>query len=385
MQNKGLVKLFGLLFGLVSIYSLSYTFVTNKVEKEAAAFAATKIADTEDAFKSKRDSVTSIYLDSIGNTEIFGYTSYNEAKEKELNKGLDLKGGINVTLQISVKDILTGLANKTKNPIFGKALDAADVASKNSDKTYLDLFFEAFDTLKGSSKLSDPEFFGNLTLSEDINNQMTDAQVQPIIRTKIDESIESAFEVLRKRIDGLGVTQPNIQREGTSGRILVELPGAKDIARAKNLISSTAQLEFWETYPPNTPSLTSFLIQANEELKSILDIKQDTTSVEETNEDNDDNIDDLLSDADEEDAANLEVNPLLDILSFGSADTRAIATAAVKDTAKISSYLKNPRIIRLLPADIKFTPIERISQELVAMWLAMRVHSSIVEADQLWG
>ena len=172
---------------------------------------------------------------------------YNDAKGKE-RKGLDLKGGINVILQISVRDILKGLAENSKNPVFNQALNEADVLQKSSDETYIESFFTSFDNVKGESdKLADTNIFANRTLSEEINFDMTDEQVQPIIRRKVDESIISAFEVLRKRIDKFGVTQPNIQRLGSSGRILVELPGAKDVDRVQNLLQSTAQLEFWET------------------------------------------------------------------------------------------------------------------------------------------
>src|SRR5690606_37280751 len=256
-----------LMFGLVSIYQLSYTFITSKVEKDATVFATDRISETEADYLEKRETLKANYLDSIGNNSILGYTTYNEAKKKELNKGLDLKGGINVTLQISVKDLLKTLANDSNNPIFNKALADAENASKNSDAPYIELFFQAFDKIKGETKLASPDIFANKNLSDVINFQMSDEQVKPIIRTKIDESVVSAFEVLRKRIDGLGVTQPNIQRVGKSGRILVELPGARDIARSQDLLSSTAQLEFWETYKQSNPSLGAFLQAANERLK----------------------------------------------------------------------------------------------------------------------
>src|SRR6056297_3595540 len=292
MQNKGLIKLFALLFGLVSIYQLSYTFITSKVENEAEAFAISRISESEDDYISQREAVEARYLDSISENTILGYTNYGEAKKKELNKGLDLKGGINVTLQISVKDILKGLANNTKNPVFNKALADADQASTSSDDTYLELFFEAFDNIKGETKLASPDIFANKGLSDDINFQMGDEEVKPIIRRKIDESIVSAFEVLRERIDGFGVTQPNIQREGNSGRILVELPGAKDINRAQELLSSTAQLEFWETYPQSNQSLGNFLVNANERLKDILEPQATEEEVSKPESE----IDSLLSD-----------------------------------------------------------------------------------------
>ena len=350
MQNKGLIKLFAFLFGLVSIYQLSYTFITAKVEKDAALFATSAVSPSEEDYVAKREGVEAIYLDSIGANPILGYTSYDDAKKKELNKGLDLKGGINVTLQISVKDILKGLADNTKNPIFNKALADADVASKDSDETYIDLFFEAFDNIKGDAKLASPDIFANKGLSDEINFQMTDDEVKPIIRRKIDESVVSAFEVLRERIDGFGVTQPNIQREGNSGRILVELPGARDIARAQDLLSSTAQLEFWETYEPGNQSLINFFIQANDRLKTLVEDTEEDAVVKEESE-----IDSLLSDVTQDslDVAT-ERNPLFEKLQL-SGPGFAVGIAAIKDTAEIGSYLRMPEVRRLLPADVQFT------------------------------
>jgi SecD/SecF fusion protein len=349
MQNKGLIKLFALLFGLVSIYQLSYTFFTSKIESDAEAFAAMKIPSTEEDYVSKREILEASYLDSIGKNPILGFTTYEDAKTKELNKGLDLKGGINVTLQISVKDILRGLAANTKNPIFNKALADADIASKNSDDTYIDLFFDAFENIKGDAKLASPDIFANKGLSDEINFQMSDDEVKPIIRRKIDESVVSAFEVLRERIDGFGVTQPNIQREGNSGRIVVELPGARDIARARDLLSSTAQLEFWETYEPGNQSLINFFIQANNRLKDIVVPEEDDLVKEESE------IDSLLSDV-AQDSLDLttERNPLFEKLQLNGPGF-AIGIAAIKDTAEIGGWLRMPEIRRLLPAEVQFT------------------------------
>lgn len=352
MQNKGLIRLFAILFGLVSIYQLSYTFIASKLEKDAEAYAVSRISEAEDDYVAKREALEASYLDSIGDNTVLGFTSYEDAKKKELNKGLDLKGGINVTLQISVKDILKGLANNTKNPVFNKALADADNASKSSDQTYLELFFEAFDNIKGDTKLASPDIFANKGLSDDINFQMSDDEVKPIIRKKIDESIVSAFEVLRERIDGFGVTQPNIQREGNSGRILVELPGARDIARAQELLSSTAQLEFWETYSQNNQSLGTFLVNANERLKEILKPEQAKEEVSKPESE----IDSLLSDV-AQDSLDMtqEANPLLGKLIPANPGSHAIARAMVSDTAEIGGYLRMPEIKRLLPNDIQFT------------------------------
>ena len=357
MQNKGLIRLFALLFGLVSIYQLSYTFITSKIESDAEAYAAAMVASEEEDYVARREQVEAQYLDSVSKNPILGFTSYEDAKKKELNKGLDLKGGINVTLQISVKDILKGLANYSKNPVFNKALSDADAASKSSDETYLELFFEAFDQIKGDTKLASPEIFANKGLSDEVNFEMGDEEVKGVIRRKVDESVVSAFEVLRERIDGFGVTQPNIQREGNSGRILVELPGARDIARAQDLLSSTAQLEFWETYEPGNQSILNFFIQANEELKSIVETTE--TPVKEESE-----IDSLLSDV-AQDSLDLttQSNPLFEKLQL-SGPGFAVGLAAVKDTAEIGNWLRLPQIRRLLPSEIQFTKFlwERPSQ-----------------------
>ena len=358
MNNKGLIKLFALLFGLVSLYQLSFTFITSKIESDAEAYATTVVPASEPGYVAQREQVEARYLDSVSKNPVLGFTSYEEAKKRELNKGLDLKGGINVTLQISVRDILSGLANNTKNPVFNKALANADLASKNSDATYLDLFFDAFDEIKGDTRLASPDIFANKGLSDEVNFEMTDDEVKPIIRRKVDEAVISAFEVLRERIDGFGVTQPNIQREGNSGRILVELPGARDIARAQDLLSSTAQLEFWETYEPGNQSLLNFFIQANEELKSIVKTEQAPEAKPESE------IDSLLSDV-AQDSLDLssQSNPLFEKLQL-SGPGFAVGVAAIKDTAQIGEWLRMPRIRRLLPQDVQFTKFmwERPSQ-----------------------
>ena len=348
MQNKGLIRLFALLFGLVSIYQLSYTFITSKIESDAEQHAAAMVSADREDYVAQREQVEARYLDSVAKNPVLGFTTYEDAKKKELNKGLDLKGGINVTLQISVKDILRGLANYSKNPVFNKALADADAASKSSDETYLELFFDAFDQIKGDTRLASPDIFANKGLSDEVNFEMGDEEVKAVIRRKVDESVVSAFEVLRERIDGFGVTQPNIQREGNSGRILVELPGARDIARAQDLLSSTAQLEFWETYEVGNQSLLNFFIQANEELKSI--VERDETPVKAESE-----IDSLLSDV-AQDTLDLgaQSNPLFEKLQL-SGPGFAVGMAAVKDTAEIGSWLRMPRIRRLLPTEIQFT------------------------------
>ena len=350
MQNNGLVKLFAFLFGIVSIYQLSFTFIASNQEAKAKAYAQQMIAEDQEDFIALREIAEVQYLDSIGGQSLYGFTSYNDAKGKELNKGLDLKGGINVILQISVRDILKGLADYSKNPVFNQALDEADVLQKNSDDPYVESFFVAFENIKGSTNLADPDIFANRTLSEQINFEMSDEEVRPIIRRKIDESIISAFEVLRKRIDKFGVTQPNIQRLGTSGRILVELPGAKDVERVKNLLQSTAQLEFWETY--KNEQFFAFLNQANEVVKEI----EAATVATEEEKSEDSAIDDLLADVEAQDSITPSAaNPILDLVrGYGYQGGPVLAQFAKKDMEKVQAYLDHPEVRKLLPANLRY-------------------------------
>ena len=174
MQNNSLIRVFGVLFAIVSIYQLSFTFITSNVEKQASRYASQIVSEDENNYLEVRDKKANAYLDSIGNNPIYGFTSYNDAKEKELNKGLDLKGGINVILQISIRDILSGLTENTKNPQFNEALDLADQLQKSSDEPYIESFFEAFDQIKSGEKLASPGIFANRTLSDEINFEMSD-------------------------------------------------------------------------------------------------------------------------------------------------------------------------------------------------------------------
>lgn len=352
MQNKGLIKVFAILFALVCIYQLSFTFIASNVENDAEEFAEQRIGEDVENYISERQSLEEVYLDSIGNEEIFAGITYNSAKDKELNKGLDLKGGINVTLQISVKDILKGLADNTKDPAFNQALAEADKAQTNSQETYLDLFFNAYDNIP-DARLASPDVFANKTLSDEINFEMTNEEVKPIIRRKIDESITSAFEVLRKRIDKFGVTSPNIQRLGNSGRILVELPGAKEIDRVKNLLQSTAQLEFWHVYKSN--EFQNFFVQANQLLKDMVAEKEEVTEEVDTTEASQSEIDELLASAEDTTEAATQNNPLFDLMAApGFQGGPVLATFNIGDTAKVNQYLKMPQVRSLLSGDQRY-------------------------------
>ncbi|MEZ4797440.1 MAG: protein translocase subunit SecDF [Flavobacteriaceae bacterium] len=359
MQNKGLVKLFALLFGLVSIYQLSFTFKVNQIEKQAKEIAVSKIADTEADYDAKRGIEETRYLDSLTTEPVFNigvadYT-YKEVKDKSMNLGLDLKGGISVILQISVQDILKGLANDSNDPVFNKALADAHELQKDSQNTFLEDFFIAFDAIKGDTKLASPDIFANRDLSEEITFEMTDDEVKPILRTKVDESIVSAFEVLRKRIDQFGVTQPNIQRLGTSGRILVELPGVKDKQRATELITTTAQLEFWDAFPGE--SFLPFLVQADGVLKDIVDVDTTTTEAEPQDTENteSDQISDLLGETSTDTTAVTVTNPLIDLVrGQGYQGGPIVALFEAKDKEKVNEYLNMPQVRALLSAEQRY-------------------------------
>ncbi len=357
MQNKGLIRLFAIVFGLVSLYQLSFTWVAKNVEKDAVIYAE---SNSVDANPTELKILERQYLDSVANLPAFnlGFTdfTYNEVKEKEINLGLDLKGGINATLEVSVRDILQGLSNNSKNPVFNEALVNATKAEKNSDKDYFDLFLDAFqEASKGTVKLSDPTIFGNKSLKEKINFKMSDDDVIPILKEEVKGSISTAFEVLRNRIDRFGVTQPNIQQEGESGRIIIELPGAKDIDRVRKLLQSTAELQFWEVF--TNQDLAQFFVSANTTLADIIKSEEELTSTEETTT-ADDNIDDLLGEV--KDSVNVEAqNPLFSKLFVRFPQSQndissILASASVKDTAVINEYLTKKEVRSLLPTEMKY-------------------------------
>ncbi len=357
MQNKGLIKTFAILFGLICVYYLSFTWVDNKVENDAKVFA------NGDAVIEKA------YLDSVANAPVANYLyadyTHSEIQDKAINLGLDLKGGINATLEVSVKDILTGLSNNSKNVVFNKALEAASAAQKGSDQNYLDLFFEAFkNESKGTVKLSDPSIFGNKSLKDKINFKLTDEEVEPILLEEVKGSISTAFEVLRNRIDRFGVTSPNIQRIGESGRVLIELPGARDIDRVKKLLQSTAELQFWEVFD-NTKT-ANFFVQANTKLAEILkpeteaviDTTNITSSVIDSTSTDGSQIDDLLGKV-QDSVDTKAANPLFSIMypsipQDQSQRSSSIGSASVKDTATVNQYLAMKEIRALLPNDMVY-------------------------------
>ncbi len=341
MQNKGTVRLFAILFGLICLYYLSFTWVGNNIDD--------KVANIEGK-KEKKE-----YLDSLKVNYLTTDYTYKEIKDRSINLGLDLKGGINATLEVSVKDILKGLANQSKEPIFNQALEKASEMQKDDQGSYFDLFIRAFDEVsQGKIKLGNPKIFGNKALSDKINFKMTNAEIAPILRAQVDASIGTAFKVLRNRIDRFGVTQPNIQRIGKTGRILIELPGAKDIDRVRTLLTGTAKLQFWEVF--TNQELFSFLLQANQKLADVVKptekVKEDIAK--ETDSTKVDDVDKLLNGEKDKETLKAE-NPLFSILQLNQSQASGIlGSAKVDDIEKINNYLSKKEVRSLLPSELRY-------------------------------
>lgn len=338
MQNKGLIKFFAIIFTIACIYQLSFTFVANGIIKDAKEFA-------------KGDSQKELnYLKSLKKKEVFnlGFASftYEQIEKQQINKGLDLEGGINVTLEVSVKDVLKTLSNNSKNPTFNRALERA-TKDRKGNQDYLDAFFDAFAAeSNGTIKMASAEAFYNRSF-EEVQLNMTDDQVKVILKKKVAESIESAYKVLTKRIDKFGVAQPNIQKIGETGRILVELPGAKDLDRVEKLLSQTAQLEFWETLKPE--ELGNFFTAANDALKATekkptAAVVVDTTKAVDAKS----KVNALLGD--KKDTAKKAAKDLGPLFENAIPSPSGLIGYNVKDTAKINSYLKRAEIRALLPS-----------------------------------
>ena len=268
MQNKGAINSFAILLGLACIFYLSFTWVTRGVESDAKAFAssasqtaavkqAAKDYAAGDVNKEKAyiDSVFSVietgYLDSMKNQTVYniGVTkyTYEQAKGKEINLGLDLRGGINVTLELSVGDIIRGLSNNNPNPAFNNAIaETQKNLGVENNKDFVALFADNYKKSEPNGRLA--PLFQTVENKGKIDYNATNEQVLEYVRERVNEAVDNAKKTYRSRIDRFGVTQPNIQQLEASGRILIELPGVQDKDRVRKLLQGTANLEFWETF-----------------------------------------------------------------------------------------------------------------------------------------
>jgi len=397
MQNKGAFKFFAILFAIVCLYQLSFTFITSRVESKANRYAnsytttslATDLSKGNEALKMYLvDSITkareNYYLDSMANEVVFNillkkYT-YKDCKEREINLGLDLKGGMNVTMEVSIGDIVTGLSGNSQNPTFLKAIEMAHAKQKSSQKDFVTLFGESIEQIDPNFNLASIflfEFKDKGITANSSNSDVIDA-----INKETSGAFDRTFNILRTRIDKFGVTQPNVQKIMATNRILVELPGVKDPERVRKLLQGTAQLEFWETYRFN--EVFQYFGEANNKLASLSGYdekkeeptasesegttskaEKDTTSLaandttksllEQLKKDSTD-----VSEKDQNFAEYAKKNPLYAVLNpayeqrqgqYYPGQSATVGFAQIKDTAKVNQYLRITK--NLFPRDMK--------------------------------
>jgi SecD/SecF fusion protein len=372
MKSKGAVKFFAIALAVVSIFQLSFTWVTYRAEQKAKDFA------NGDLVKER------YYLDSISRDVIYniGFAKYTylQCKERELNLGLDLQGGMNVTLEVSLSDLVRALANNNPDAAFNKAVEAAKEKQKTSTKDYITLFNESYNEVAPGGKLS--AIFANPSNKEKIKLTSSNDEVIKYVREEANGAIDRSFQILRSRIDKFGVTQPNIQKLEGSGRILVELPGVDNPNRVRKLLQGSAKLEFYETF--DNPEGFKYLSAANDILKklNITEEKTDTGATAEVAADTTKSAlaslggskaepvktDSAKAKKDTAAAAQAKSfeefskeNPLFAYLRPYADDKgtlvekgSSVGTAAIRDTARINAMLNRPEVRLALPNNIRF-------------------------------
>jgi len=371
MQNKGAIRFFTIVLALVSVYQLLFTVFAQKVERNAREFANGDVR------------IERSYLDSMKGEVVYNmllkkYT-YQECKEREVNLGLDLKGGMNVILEIAVEDIIRSLAANQflTDPVFTETMALAHEKKKNSQSDFVNLFAEAFEELNPGAQLA--QFFMTPETRGDIDFNTTNADVVTFLKAEAEDAIDNSYNVLRNRIDRFGVVQLNIQKLERQGRILVELPGVKEPERVAKLLTGTANLEFWTTY--QAAEVWNYLDQANRTLADILRSEEQEADVTETETgevvaeevlvaEDDLLLDttglDLLTDLDttqvfdDQETQFYRENPLIAVLTPYLDNQRnfipgsTVGVVLLKDTAKVNTYLAIPQIRQLFPSDLKF-------------------------------
>ena len=318
MQGKGFITLIAVILGLICINELLPTWYSGKIERQATELSAGDPVK----YQKEIERLSKDTLD-LGFNKLY----YTKAKEKEMKLGLDLKGGINVLLEINQRDLINNLTNYSENPVLIEALNRTDEVQKKSTGSYIDNFFVQFDEVNKEKntnlKLADPEIFGNPNLSE-IRFNTTDEEVKRIVKNRIELSTGTAYEVIRTRIDKMGVTQPNVQRVPGTGRISVEMPGVKDIDRVKKMLQTSAKLQFWEVQ--QAPEIFPYF----EQLSTVISLKGDSIGV----------------------AKNTD---FLKLLQINTLATTGVANVKLSDTATVNKILNHPIAKSARPANIKHT------------------------------
>ena len=356
MQNKGFVKVFAVALVVVCLYYLSFSFVTRHYESKAEVMG---------------DKSGQLYLDSLKNEKVwFGAYTFKQCQEMQIGLGLDLKGGMNVVLEVSVPDVVKSLADHSTDPNFNKALAQATVDAQKSQTDFISLFVKNFQNLAGKDKLN--TIFATQQLKGKVNTRSTDAEIENVVRTEVKSAVDNSYNVLRSRIDRFGVAQPNIQTlEGQMGRIMVELPGVKEPDRIRKLLQGSANLEFWETYDATT--VLPYLSSLDTKLASVGSaqdsIKNDTTKTKATKAVAKESLSakesllkakltgkqDQQADANSAEAKKLKKeHPLASILQFVPNQSRGcmVGYALTRDTAEVNRILKSEVAKNSLPEDL---------------------------------
>ncbi len=352
MQNKGFVKIFAIALTLVCLFYLSFTFRTRSIEKKAAQ------SQDEQA-----------YLDSVMNKKVWlGIYSYKECREMQIGLGLDLKGGMNVILEVSIPDVVKALAANSQDPVFTETLAAAKKRSVSSQENFVDIFAQEYARIAGpDAKLS--TFFATSNLKEKINSQTPNEEIIAVLKEEVNAAVGNSFNVLRTRIDRFGVAQPNIQElAGKQGRIMVELPGIKEPERVRKLLQGSANLEFWETY--KTAEIQDVLTRVDSRLaQKYADENPEEVSVEETAQEQttqnaegdlagqilntEAQVENQTTTAAEREALR-KSNPLFSRLNpYPYGDSWVAGVAHYSDTAEVNRLLSSPEAKAIIPRDLK--------------------------------
>ena len=346
MQNKGFVKVFALLLTLVCVFYLSFSFVTSYHMGKAA----------EDPQGEQH------YLDSMLNEKVWlGVYTLKQSRDMEIGLGLDLKGGMNVIMEVSVPDVVKVLADHKDDAAFNQAIETAKKRSITSQSDFISLFVEEYKKAAPDASLA--TLFATQQLKDKVNTRSTDAEVEKVLRDEVQAAIDNSFNVLRTRIDRFGVVQPNIQSlEGSMGRIMIELPGVKEPERVRKLLQGSANLEFWETY--NASEVLPALQAADAKLASIntttTTAEADTTAAKAEATDAASDVAKAITDEANNETAEAASNeelkkqhPLASILQITNSGTAVVGYAHYKDTAAINAMLANAEVKKLLPSDLR--------------------------------
>ncbi|WP_289187937.1 protein translocase subunit SecD, partial [uncultured Bacteroides sp.] len=353
MQNKGFVRVFAILLTLVCVFYLSFSFVTRHYTNKAKEFAKGDVKVEQD------------YLDSLANEKVyFGNWTLKQCREMEISLGLDLKGGMNVILEVSVPDVIKVLADNKTDEAFNQALATAAKQATTSQDDVITLFVKEYHNIAPGAPLS--QLFATQQLKDKVTQKSTDAEVEKVLREEVKAAVENSYNVLRTRIDRFGVVQPNIQSlEDKMGRIMVELPGIKEPERVRKLLQGSANLEFWETY--TAKDVTPYLQAADNKLRAI--VASETPAEEADNAAAEtpaatqatstaDSLAAALKGESKTQAVDLaqikKEHPLLAILQVNpSGQGPVVAYANYKDTAEINKYLSMPEIQAEMPKDLR--------------------------------